>query len=738
VLTPKRIILLALIMGAALRVIYLFWSHALPFWDYPITDALYHHRWAEAVASGVLWDGQPFFRAPFYPYVLGGLYALFGSHVVVGKILGHVVGLVTGTLIMLLAGRLWGRDGVLWSAILWLGSGLLLFFEGELLVDSLFTGLSFASLYGLFTAERGRIRGPLSGLLFGLAVITRPTLLVCLPVYVAWAYAHRTPARGRFWVAWSVAALLPILPVVAMNTIALGRPAGIATQGGINFYIAHNARADGYTAVLPEPWGYAWTYHALAAHAGAESGRPLDPGEVSDYYYRQGWDYSRSHPAQTFDLSLKKMLLSVGRLTISNNLNLPYVIDQVKLLKWLALRVAMLVILAVAGLAWVRREPREVGALWLFVLSYSAVFIVFFVNERFRLPLVPIWIILAASTLAGIRRRTRRQHITAAALALGTALVILPNWYGLRTDNQALAYFNLGNVALRQGDNEQAEALYDSALTFDPTLHQLHLNRGLAHLRQDQLELAQEDFLREASLHPFDGRPHNNLAALFLLTGDTAAALDAIDVGLRRDSSLGVLYLQRMHVALAWTDTISLGANLNLARRWAHDWPLWHYWTGELFRLEGRFVDARRNYDLFAQHRASWPVLGGEERTFSGPTPAMLAYKKALSYLYEGDLDSAEVGFARASLEDSTFAEAWTNWGTAAASRGDYGAARARYLRALAIDNRSPVVWTNLAWSYLNLGFTDSATVALERALSIDSLFEPASILMEQLKDPSP
>ena len=133
-------------MGAAIRVIYLNWSHVLPFWDYPITDALYHHRWAEAIASGILWDGEPFFRAPFYPYVLGGLYALFGSYVVIGKIFGHAVGLVTGTLIMLLAGRLWGRNGILWSAILWLGSGLLLFFEGELLVDSLFTGLSFASL----------------------------------------------------------------------------------------------------------------------------------------------------------------------------------------------------------------------------------------------------------------------------------------------------------------------------------------------------------------------------------------------------------------------------------------------------------------------------------------------------------------------------------------------------------------------------------------------------------------
>ena len=58
-------------LGAVLRTVYLVWSAELPFFDYPITDALYHHRWAEAIAQGVLWDGQPFFRAPGYPYLLG-------------------------------------------------------------------------------------------------------------------------------------------------------------------------------------------------------------------------------------------------------------------------------------------------------------------------------------------------------------------------------------------------------------------------------------------------------------------------------------------------------------------------------------------------------------------------------------------------------------------------------------------------------------------------------------------
>ena len=61
--------------------------------------------------------------------------------------------------------------GALVAALLWLGSGLLIFFEGELLVDATFTFLTVLSIYLLLTSDDRNMRLPASGWAFGLAVV---------------------------------------------------------------------------------------------------------------------------------------------------------------------------------------------------------------------------------------------------------------------------------------------------------------------------------------------------------------------------------------------------------------------------------------------------------------------------------------------------------------------------------------------------------------------------------------
>jgi Flp pilus assembly protein TadD len=731
-MSKNRWIALALAAGALLRVVYFFSSRDLPFFDFPITDALFHHRLATAIASGDLWDGHAYFRAPLYYYLLGGLYAIFGPHVVVGKILGHLAGLVTGAVIIAWSDRLWGRRGAVCAALLWLGSGLLLFYEGELLVDSVFTCLLFASLF-VQSESRGRTLFLLgSGALFGLAAITRPTALACLPLCL---YGCSSGTRRvRQAALWFGAMAIPVAVVAGLNTWALGRPTGIATGGGINFYIGNHRGADGSSAALPEPWGYAWTYRALSDYASEQRGRPLDAGEVSDYFYDEGWRFIREEPAAAARLWIRKAVLSAGRLCLSNNLNLNFVIEHLSILQWLAVWVAWLCVLAAAGLPWLRRSPAEARWLWWFVASYGAVLVVYFTNDRFRLPLVPALLVLAAGAPALWLQATRKERLRALLPAGLAALLVLPNWYGV-SEPQALAYFNLGNVALRRGWAEEARRWYDSAAVTQPDLRQLRLNRGWALLRTGDRLQARADFEAEARAYPYDARPFNNLAALNLLEGDTAAAWIATDSGLARDSSLGLLYLQRLHLAQDRGDTVMLKRDLAAARRRTAAWPVWTYWEAELAVLRGRPGEARQLYRTYeASHL--WPSLDLEELAYQGPNPAEIAYKIGLTFLEQRDVDSAETWFARAAVADSGFAEAWSNWGTAAVARGDFESAVARYRQALASRPQSPVFLTNLAWAQLALGQPDSAQASLAQALAFDSTFAPALSLLRQITEP--
>lgn len=740
-MSRNRTIVLALAAGALLRIAYVLSSRELPFFEFPITDALFHHRLASAIASGFWWDGEAYFRAPLYYYLLGGLYSVFGPHVIVGKILGHVAGLVTGGVIIAWADQLWGRRGAVLAAVLWLGSGFLLFYEGELLVDSVFTCLLFSSIY-VQSNTRWRFHEWISGALFGLAVITRPTALICLPMmlYRAVRGSADDPAiqnsfKRSVW-AWAGAFVVPVAVVVAMNSFALGRLTGVATSGGINFYIGNHEGADGGSATLPEPWGYAWSYRSLSDYAARESGRSLDAAEVSDFYYDEGLHFLRDHPGEAAELWLRKAQMSVGRIKLSDNLNLPFVMDRLVLLRVLWVWVGFLFIVAAAALPLWRSVPPDARWLWGYVASYLVVLVAYFTTDRFRLPLVPALIVLATGTPWLWWQALPKLRMKAALAAAVTALIALPNWYGVSAST-ALAYFNLGNVTMRQGQTDEALQWYDSAVAMDPRLHQLRLNRGWVRLRAGDRVAARADFQEEARAFPQDARPFNNLAALNLLEGDTAAALADVDSGLARDSSLGVLYLQRLRVAAARADVGLLRSDLDRARHHAPGWPVWTYWEAELQEQLGRPAEARR---LLTEYRGQsrWPEIDFEDETYSGPDPAQIDYRLGLTWLGEQQVDSAEAYFARAARADSSFAEAWSNWGTAAVAKGEFENAVSRYRQALKMAPRSPLLLTNLAWAQLALGQADSAQAHLVEALRIDSTFAPAAALLNDMRQHSP
>jgi tetratricopeptide (TPR) repeat protein len=252
-------------------------------------------------------------------------------------------------------------------------------------------------------------------------------------------------------------------------------------------------------------------------------------------------------------------------------------------------------------------------------------------------------------------------------------------------------------------------------------------------------DAARRDFEDEASRFPLDARPFNNLAALYLLAGDTSGAQAAIDSGLVRDSTLDLLYLQRLAIAEAHADTAIMRQVLERARELSGDLPVWSYWQGELDRLSGSGESARGAYRAsFRQVNTAWPSIDTDASGYRGPSQEQLDYRIGLTYVAEGQLDSAEYHFRAAALADSGFAEAWSNWGTAALNRSEPAIAIERYRISLAGNPATPVVWTNLAIAFLQAGFPDSAHVALGAALDIAPDFTPAATLLRHLDSLAP
>jgi tetratricopeptide (TPR) repeat protein len=148
----------------------------------------------------------------------------------------------------------------------------------------------------------------------------------------------------------------------------------------------------------------------------------------------------------------------------------------------------------------------------------------FFVNARFRLPLLPFLIILAAFSILFLWDRVKRKEYLR-LLPAGLGLVLFfwfcnANPYDLSKTSFSQSYFTLGNIYLRQDLRDRAKVYYDSALALNPNLPRAHLNLGLIHLGKGDLDSAGAAFARVLAINPYEEKALNNLSAVYRLKGE--------------------------------------------------------------------------------------------------------------------------------------------------------------------------------------------------------------------------
>ncbi len=484
---PSRLELLAVCtlvgLGVALRVAYTLALRAHPTFEAPVMDPGYHWAWAKALAAGAEFQDGPFFRAPLYPLWLALWVTLFGegttlyarlAQAALGGLsialtwtLGRRIGALAGgpkagAQAGSTAGPIVGLSAAALVAVAW----SLIAFDAELQLPTLDLPLLLAGLVlsarALEVPTRGR--AVLAGLAFGLAAITRPNVLLCLPVpwLLLWRRAGKLPA-----LALAVGVLIPIAPVSLHNALE-GDVALISTQGGVNLWIGNNPASDGTTAIVPGTRGGWWEgYHDAIAAAEAAEGRPLRATEVSEHYTRRAFAYWRSEPLDALGLLAWKLRLFVADAELGNNTDPRFV--ALRFAPWLAaspVRFGWLAALGLVGLTLAARCG-TVGRLTAgFVLLYVVSVVLFFVNSRFRLPVLPALAIGAVFFVVRVRALGRAGWpAVVAALALG----ILAHWpIGLAREGAANGLLDLAKGELARGKTMAASKLLEEALERDP------------------------------------------------------------------------------------------------------------------------------------------------------------------------------------------------------------------------------------------------------------------------------
>lgn len=467
------------VAGAALllRVVLFFLVKDSPFLHTPVVDASFFDIWARALAEGRVFQDQAFFKPPLYPYLLSLLYRL-GLGLTAVLWLQMIVGVVT-CLLTLAVGRLVfsarvAFGGALACALL----PILPFFEIQLLAEAWTTALTMGGLLLLLLglrdgASRAAMKLGAGGVLFGLAALGRPNLMLAVAVLAIWlAWKTGGLAWRRRGAVFLVAGFLVALAPATLHNLGHGEPVLISANLGANLVAGNSEAADGVSAI---PVGILWDDLQLRTRQAGKR----NPGAASRFLTAEALAWMADHPGRTWQLMGKKALLLIGAAEPRNNINPRWFAEKEgawPLHRWWP-GTWLLMPLALLGLVFRRGSgtPGIVLLRW-YLLAQAVAVLPFFVNARFRAPLLPVLALFAAAGLFWLwEHRAERSRLVPGLVFLVVALVVVNvDWFGLGGPRWlARDHFNLGLIEARSYAGRAprpvlAEEHFRKAVSLDP------------------------------------------------------------------------------------------------------------------------------------------------------------------------------------------------------------------------------------------------------------------------------
>jgi 4-amino-4-deoxy-L-arabinose transferase-like glycosyltransferase len=213
----------------------------------PVWDGHYYHFGGERIAAGLGYseDGwahghlvwRPWVHYPVgYSALLGAAYKLFGSGLWVAPLLNAVFGALLAGVIYLLARTCLSRArACVAGGLVALHPGLIAY--SALVMTELFAALLLSTAALLLLIFRGRPRGyVIAGLVFGVAILVRPSSLLLLPL-AAFVESGTWLRSARAVAIVSGVALLVVLPWTIRNCQRFDGCALVSTNGGWNLAI---------------------------------------------------------------------------------------------------------------------------------------------------------------------------------------------------------------------------------------------------------------------------------------------------------------------------------------------------------------------------------------------------------------------------------------------------------------------------------------------------------------------
>lgn len=357
----------------------------------------------------------PIFHPPLYPYFLAAVHQIFGGLVAI-KAFQALIGSLLIPVIYRITQQVSGPRSALAAAAIAALYPELIWYASHFWCETLFLTFFWMAVERVICAERSGSRKAAlaAGLFFGLAILTRETLLYLLPLAALWM-AWAKPRKWRLSALVAVSALGVVAPWTLRNWIQFDAFIPVSTGGGLNLYqgnagISRGEVYDEYYANEGKVGQFQW-----ARAAGLRAIWNRQPAWIFEKIRDEG-------PRLAELDSLALIHLRRGAYAPVSCLAYRGVAFLI-LIPWVLIALASVVALSRAPLD--RRTVLVVGLLAAYLLLHIATH----GFSRYRLPVLPAFMILAASLLdfEGASGRTRGRRLLFVGLSAALALLWAPS-----------------------------------------------------------------------------------------------------------------------------------------------------------------------------------------------------------------------------------------------------------------------------------------------------------------------
>lgn len=536
---PKTLVFIGIFVAAlAVRVLFVFQWNSTPYGAVPLLDAQVYDAWAQAIADGQFFRVRAFYASPLFPYALALVYGVFGHSLLIAGLFNAMFGALTAVLLAALTLELFGLEAALVTGVLAAFYRPLIFYTAPVMKEPL--GLLLLTIFlmvVLRALKQNRMRDFFwSGALLGLCALVRGNIVLLAPAVLVVAVLKWRGKSLKGCAVFVAALVLFIAPATIHNYIASRDFVPINYADGFNLYIGNSPTANGTNEYPPEissdpvqeELATIWVARERLGH------EPL-PSEVSTFWRDRAFDYMLHNPEQELVLLRNKAAAFWNTAEPFDSYDIGFIRENFGTILnaplpefWL---IALLAAFGAAA-AWPERRGMIAG-LGVFTFVYTASVLLFYVTDRYRLPVTVFLLPLAGAALpCGWRLVLAKHWLRLGGASLFALLVLFISLLPLinAVDLTAFHWGTLSTIYSDLGRDREAIKALHKAVAISPTEAgaQAFVRGSFAEQRLGDDDEAERLLKTAMELYPHDGVAQYNYGRFKAGKGDMKAALAAL------------------------------------------------------------------------------------------------------------------------------------------------------------------------------------------------------------------